>query len=448
MLNDGYGGQHSSTDHAAVAAFAKAAVGVAAHRPGTGPALERALAHDPDLVAAHALKGLAAVILARDELLAPARVALAAAEAARARRGGGTAGEQALVAALAAAVEGRLRRAADVLEQRLGQAPLDLLAVKLVHSLRFMLGDSRGMLASTARVAPRWTAATPGCGYVLGCHAFALEEAGDLAAAERTGLLAVRHAPDDAWGLHAVAHVHEMQGRAEDGIAWLERARPVWASCNNFAFHIAWHLALFHLERGRHDRVLELYDREVRPCPTDDFRDVANAVSLLWRLEQEGVDVAHRWEELRGIARQRRRDTTLVFATLHYLMALVAAGDLAAARELAGASSARAGSGAGDQAGVAERVGLGLANAILGLAACGSAHGALGRLARVTPQLGGSHAQRDVFVRTLAMIAAEHGDRQALELILAQRARLKREDRFAALARARLDAAEALPRAS
>jgi hypothetical protein len=73
---------------------------------------------------------------------------------------------------------------------------------------------------------------------------------------------------------------------------------------------------------------------------------------------------------------------------------------------------------------------------------------AFDHLARATPQLGGSHAQRDVFVRTLAMIAAEHGDRAAVEQIVGQRARLKREDRFVGLVMARLDTAAALPRAS
>jgi hypothetical protein len=33
--------------------------------------------------------------------------------------------------------------------------------------------------------------------------------------------------------------------------------------------------------------------------------------------------------------------------------------------------------------------------------------------------IGGSHAQRDVFVRSLAMLAAERGDRATLERVLA-----------------------------
>ena len=440
MLEDRFGGRHTSDDPVALAAFEEAVLGILAHRPGVAPALEQVLAADPAFTAAHALNGLAAVILARRELLAPAGTALAAAKAALAARGG-TAGEHVLVAALAEAVEGRLASALPGLDAWLRQAPHDLLVVKLAHAFRFMLGDAAGMRAASARVLPAWDASRPGYGFVLGCHAFALEESGELRAAEVAGREAVLHQPDDAWAMHAVSHVHEMEGRAEHGIAWLEGSRPAWSRCNNFAFHLAWHLALFHLERGRHARVLELYDREVRPQPTDDFRDVANAVSLLWRLQQEGVAVGERWVELEAIARRRRHDTTLVFATLHYLLALVAAGDLAAAYELTATLRTTALAGTGDQAGVAGRVGLDLANAILALRQHRLPRLTWDRLVKATTELGGSNAQRDVFVRTLALLAADGGDDVTTARIMAHRRRLKREDRFARLVRMRLEAA-------
>ena len=447
MLADRFGGQHSSDDPAAVVLFEEAVLGVLAHRPYVAQALERVLATDASFTAAHALKGLAAIVLARGELLAPAAAALHSARLGLAARGG-TAGEQYLVDTLAQAVEGRLEQAVIRLDARLACAPEDLLAIKVAQSFRFMLGDTAGMLGTSNAILPAWSASQAGYGFVLGCHAFALEENGELAAAETVGRAALHHQPDDAWALHAVAHVHEVTGHIQRGIAWLEAARPVWTRCNNFSFHMAWHLALFHLEQGCHDLVLDLYDAEVRPQPTDDFRDVANAVSLLWRLEQEGVHVGDRWEELRTIARRRRRDTTLMFAALHYLMALVAAGDTTAAGELVEEIGTRARSGAGSQSEVAATVGLALAETILGLARHRPARTALDRLARATPRLGGSNAQRDVFVRTLAMIAADHGDRASCDQVMAYRARLRREDRFVGLVANRLGLAEALPRAS
>ncbi|MBV9079202.1 MAG: tetratricopeptide repeat protein [Methylobacteriaceae bacterium] len=446
MQQDKFGGQHATTSVAAVEAFEAAVYGVAAHRPGGADSLAQALAHDPHLVAAHALKGFAAVILGRAELGAAARQAHADALMARLARGRVTPSEAALTDALGFAIEGRLLAAADRLDAHLDESPREFLAAKLANALRFMMGDADGMLLGTARVLDAWSEEMPGYGFLLGCHAFALEERGELEAAERIGRRAVALAPEDAWGLHAVSHVHETQGRVEEGIAWIEAKRPVWSACNNFSFHMAWHLALFHLERGEHERVLALYDSEVRPSPTDDFRDMANAVSLLWRLEQDGVAVGDRWDALRAIAVRRQDDTTLTFAALHNLLALVASGDGDAAERLAGAMEARADcviapEGEADQAVVLRSVGCDLARAILRLRRGGRGAGpALGRLAARLPRIGGSHAQRDVFLRTLAALAADQGDRDALDQVLAVRRRLRRDDRFAARLGTRLAA--------
>jgi hypothetical protein len=239
-----------------------------------------------------------------------------------------------------------------------------------------------------------------------------------------------------------------MQGRVDEGIAWIEAKRPVWTACNNFSFHMAWHLALFHLERGEHERVLALYDEEVRPRSTDDFRDMSNAVSLLWRLEQEDVAVGDRWDEVRAIASRRRSDTTLTFACLHNLLALVATGQQDAARDLVEAMSERAQGAAPlgvprgmaiDQASVMNDVGRDLGRVVLALGA-GSARKdvAFGQLAEKLTRIGGSHAQRDVFLRTLAALATDRRDRIGLEQVLSVRRRIKRDDRFEAQLQARI----------
>ncbi len=442
MIIDSFSGQHSTSEARAVAAYEDAVAAVAAHRPAAADALDRALQADPNLAAAHALKGLSAIILAREELIPSGHKALASARSALASNGGGTASEHILVAALSEAVDGRLSAAAGLLDGHLGDDPADFVAAKLSHAFRFMTGDARGMLSTTSRVLDAWSPSMAGYGFVLGCHAFGLEECGDLDRAEQFGRQAVRHEPHDSWGLHAVSHVYEMQGLAAEGAAWLEGSRPVWSGCNNFSFHMAWHLALFYMEEARHDLALAIYDKEVRPEPTDDFRDVANATSLLWRMEQDGVDVGERWEELHVLAHRRQADTTLVFASLHHLLTLVAVGDVDAARALVHNIGQRALGGTSDQSGVAACVGHALASAILGLCEGTGGRIDLARLVERLPSIGGSHAQRDVFVRTLALIAADHGDRPAVERILSIRRRLKRDDRFAELAALRLGSAE------
>jgi len=56
----------------------------------------------------------------------------------------------------------------------------------------------------------------------------------------------------------------------------------------------------------------------------------------------------------------------------------------------------------------------------------------LDQLARQLVKAGGSHAQRDLFVRVLAVEAGRRQDHDALGRILELRRGLKRDDRFAA----------------
>jgi len=458
MIRDRFGSIHGTASLDAVSAFEEAVHGVAAHRPSAAEALGRALSADPSMVAAHALRGFANVMLARDELLPIARGAHSAAVLASTEGGGVTASERALTDALGYAVAGRLHAAADRLDRHLDASPREFLHAKIAHSLRFMAGDLEGMLLGTARLIDAWTEDAPGYGFLLGCHAFALEEKGEFDAAERVGRRAVELAPDDAWGLHAVSHVYEMQGRVDEGIAWIKAKRPVWTACNNFSFHMAWHLALFHLERGEHELVLALYDTEVRPRSTDDFRDMSNAVSLLWRLEQDGVAVGDRWDEVRAIASRRRSDMTLTFACLHNLLALVATGRRDDALDLVTAMSERARNAAptgmprgmgSDQASVMNDIGRDLGRVVLALCA-GSERSPVeyGQLANKLTRIGGSHAQRDVFLRTLAALAADRRDRIGLEQVLTVRRGIKRDDRFEAQLQARIAGRRESSRAS
>jgi tetratricopeptide (TPR) repeat protein len=424
MKSDAFGFIHTE-GRLALDAFAEATLGVVTYRPQAGAALARAVAVDSLHLAAHALMGIGQVLQGRAELLPAARQAQSAAHAAASH--GTTADEAALLEALDLALLGRQFAAADRLDARLAAHPEALLLVKLANMFRFMLGDVAGMQRSTARA--NLASDTPGYGYVLGCHAFALEEAGDYHDAESLGRRSLERTGDDVWAVHAVAHTYEMRARPRDGRRWMEEQRLVWTDRAGFGFHSAWHLAQFHLELGEIDRALQLYDTEIRPTPTLDGRDIANAVSLLWRLRDENVDVGSRWDELAALSRHRQADTTYVFFSLHYLLALLAVGDMPAASAMVAAISAES-QGGRDQSHVARTVGAALAEALLGIASGRDGVVILGRLARMLEPLGGSHAQRDVFVRALACGAAQAGRQDILRDILAARRAMRAADRF------------------
>jgi hypothetical protein len=136
---------------------------------------------------------------------------------------------------------------------------------------------------------------------------------------------------------------------------------------------------------------------------TDDFRDMANAVSLLWPLEQSGVHVGERWKDVAEVAFHRRTDTSLVFASLHNLAAMVAVGERAGAAELVTQLEKQA-LGADDPARVAAEIGVPVAHVLTGLGAPADRR-MLDRMVTNLPKIGGSNAQRDFFVLALAKAA-------------------------------------------
>lgn len=320
--------------------------GALSHDAMTPNHLAATLAADPNFALAHAVKGMMLLSLARRELRDAAQQSFADATAAAAGRHV-TDREKAYIDALGHWLAGAPERAAMRLDHALIKHPFDALAIKLTQVIRFMCGEQDAMFSSLERIAPAYGETRPLAGYVIGCYAFALEEKRFFREAERAGRRAVELAPRDVWGRHAVAHVLEMTGRAQEGEAWLADA-SAWAHANNMRFHIAWHVALFILERGAYAEALELYDNSVRAEKTNDYRDMANAASLLAQLEFRGVNVGDRWEELADLGQTRMFDQQLVFADLHYALALIGAGRRADAKLigeqlLAGATSQPAG---------------------------------------------------------------------------------------------------------
>ncbi|WP_341368519.1 tetratricopeptide repeat protein [Yoonia sp. BS5-3] len=409
-------------------------LGVLSHGQSTGDHLGALIKHAPDFAMGHAMRGLACLMLGRSEMIAPAQAAQV--EAARALALGGTTKRECLwCAALDDWLVGRPSAAITRMEEAVRLNPADTISMKLSHGIRFMLGDNRGMLHAVEQVLPAHDPAHPLYGYVLGCHAFALEEMGQYEAAERAGLRGLEFAKDDAWGLHAVAHVYDMTHRTDQGISLIDNNLSAWSHCNNFRFHVWWHKALLHLDQGDIPTVLDLYDSKVRDEKTDDYRDFSNASSLLMRLELEGIDVGDRWVELADLAESRTDDGCLTFADMHYMLALI--GDTRAdATDRLTAQVAQNARKDGDMAQVMLSPGKAAAT---GLAAFGEANyaEAFAHLSTAKPDfqaMGGSHAQRDVFERLTIEAGLRAGRLAETEVLLRARTALRAgcEDSFAA----------------
>ena len=411
------------------------------HRCETADCLTETLSLDPDMPLALAAKGHFLCLLGQRRLWPEAKAALRQGRAA-ATAHGNPARERAFLDSLERVCRGDQRGAVARLETWLDAEPLDALAIKLSHAWQFVLGDSHGMRRSTTRLIDAWDETVPDYGYVLGCHAFCLEETGDYDGAERIGRLGVGLEPHDAWGFHAVAHAFEMRDRPTDGAAWLESHLKAVDGCNNFGFHVYWHLALFYLALGRVDRVLDLYDSHVRASHTDDYRDISNGASMLWRLEADGVDVGNRWAELAERAAGHVDDHANAFADCHYAMALVGDHRFADADRFRAAVQQRVDRDTDCQATVLSTVGLAIVDALIAFGR-GRYAAAARRLAphRDAIQLvGGSHAQRDVFNQLLIESALRAGDGALTRELLAARTARRPHNGWAAERLARLAA--------
>lgn len=422
MHHDVRGLPQTAASTAALRAFDATVEAYLGFQLATGDCLKKTFALDPSMPLAHCLKGCFLLLFAKRDLAERAARALADARKAAAAVGVSDREAQHLTA-LERWLAGDWPAAAARYDAILEDHPHDIVALKLAQYLHFYLGDAAAMQASITRPFCAWNEAVPGYGYVLGLRAFALEEGGDYAGAEAAGREAVEHNAGDIWAAHAVTHVMEMQDRTQEGAAWIDGLERAWRGCNNFAYHLYWHRCLFLLEEARSEAVLRLYDSDLRADKSEDYLDISNAAALLWRLEQRGVDVGDRWEELAEKAARLGGEGQLVFAEAHYMMALAAAGPSGAAEALLASLEAFT-KEVGTEAEVTRDVGLPLCRAILAhrRGDYGAAVDALLPHRAALTRIGGSRAQRDVFEQLLIDAAAKAGRAPLARALLAERA--------------------------
>jgi tetratricopeptide (TPR) repeat protein len=368
---------------------------------------------DPGCCIANAYAGLLSMLLETPD--APRRAAryLAAAEdaaPAAAPR------ERTHAALLRAWVEDDLPRAMQLCERIADEFPRDLVVVKLLQYFEFNRGNSAGMLRAVLKVLDR----NEDVPYAHGMAAFAYEQCHVLDQAERAASRALGLKSKEPWAQHALAHVMLTRGRIDEGAQFLERAVPAWTGLNSFMLtHLWWHLALFNLSQGRDARVLEIYDGHCWRFAKNYSQDQIGAVSLLARAEIAGIDVGGRWQELAEHLAARASDTVLPFLTLQYLYGLAKAGRPEAEQLLEAVR--RAGESAPAHAReVWHEVAL---PACEGLCAYAREdhETAWRRLSRAMPRImevGGSHAQRDVFGQIFLDAAMRSGRGLAAQQML------------------------------
>jgi tetratricopeptide (TPR) repeat protein len=443
MIRDARGVEHSTTSPTAIQHYETALTQFQSYRGDPLATLDAALDADPSFVSAHLFKAFALYTLSEKKYVADAAAAL---DAARAQAPSMTPRERLLLAAGDQLLRYEWDNACRTFDAVLVDHPRDALALQTAHLMDFLRGDALNLRNRIARVLPHWSEAMPGYSYVLGMQAFGYEECNQYPEAERTARRALDIEAKDGWAVHAVAHVMEMQGRIDEGIAWLESREPDWAPDNAFAFHNWWHLALFHLDKGDIERVLHLYDTGVQPEPAVFALNLVDATAMLWRLTLEGIDVGDRWDSVADNWERRLDDERghYAFNDLHAMLAFAATGRTAAAGRLQLDLQTTALEGAASAGMMAREVGLPLALAMRAWAS-GEFDSAIEHLQATRDRahrFGGSHAQRDMLSLTLIDAARQAGRTRLAHHVLAERRVLKPTAWSERLAR-RIDAAAA-----
>jgi tetratricopeptide (TPR) repeat protein len=390
--------------------------------------VQRCLAADPDLVMGHCIKGylmLAGANPAHRPAIAQSAAAAEAGAATATRR------EQRHIAALGAWMRGDLDKAFGIWRELLDDDPTDLLAVRINDTTLFRYGRTQAVLEQADRLAPAWSEELAGYECFQSVWAFAHEEGGDYAGAERTIDAAYARDPTNFFTHHVKAHVLEMENRPGEGNDWLSKQTDYWHLGNNLVHHLWWHRALMQLELGQRNEVLTSYDTNIRNLEApltkanpDQFNDLQNATALLWRLEQLGLHVGNRWDELADKAEARTGDAAYPLLPPHLMLALAATGRDAAAKRFLAALREQAALAGGS-----------VGEVVLPVCEAGLAH-RRGQHARVVALLhplgqrlrllGGSAAQRDIFRQMLIDSAMKADRRDIVAAMIAEETATRR----------------------
>ncbi len=390
-------------------------------QPGDGALIDQALAVDGDFALAHCVK---------------ARSLLLAGETAEARRHARRGRD------LAAALPARERRHADVVckavlgesaaalrgvREHAAEYPRDAVPLSLALGVYGLLGFGgfddfhAQQLALLDDVAGAWGQGGEDW-WFLASRGWACVEAGRAAAGIAMLDRALELNPANANAVHGRVHGYYEQGAVADGEAFIDAWLPSYSRDAALHGHLAWHQALFALQRGDAPRAASIYRDSISPRVSRALAmfTMIDCASLVMRglLYGQPLDAEDR-RQLAAFVEQRFPRPGIPFANVHIAMAYAGAGEHAALTALEH-RLARLTDGHGHPA---EPVTARLCTAVTAYAA-GRYEAAAEQLTAALPELerlGGSHAQRDVWIDLLISAHLRGGAHDQARAVAARR---------------------------
>jgi len=322
--------------------------------------------------------------------------------------------------AVKAWVNGDFFGAVQKWEAVLVKYPMDLLAMELVHYTDVLLGDIAGQRDVVARASTLWDESVPGYEFVLGFYAFGLEENRDFSHAEQVARQALAIRPDHPYAVHAVAHVMEMRGRQTGGVRFMKDRAHEWGT-SNFANHLWWHTALYHLDIEQYDKVYDIFDTHLDSRRKDGNKyEELDASALLWRINLVGQESGDRWKHLADKWEPAAQDTLYAFNDVHAMLTFVSDDRIDAQNKLLSANERYLESASDANVAMSREIGMPFCLAMRDFKNenYGDCVDRLLPVRYMTHRLGGSFAQRDIIGWTL-LEAALRARRFDLALALA-----------------------------
>jgi tetratricopeptide (TPR) repeat protein len=390
-IADRYGLPVTTTSAVAAARFQAGMDALLSYGPGAEDSFAAALRADDTLAVAHAGVALAAVVRG------DAAAAREAASRARDAVAGATRRERQHVEALSALVAGDTARGLTLVDEHVAEFPRDALLVNQAGSAIGFAGaadrETRRMVF-LERLAPAYGDDW----WFQSALAFTYHEVDRFEESRRLSERSLEQYPGNANASHNLAHISFETLDTDGGAKFLEQWLLGYDRRSSFHCHLAWHLAMFELHRGRYARALEIFERDILGAVNPRLAMIDGA-ALLWRFRlDEAPHPPGHWRSLAELAARVSRPG-FIFGEVHAALAYAACGDAAAFTKLV--DGLRQLDAAGHA--IAGPVALPLVHGIAAFVA-GDHATALRHLEPVTTdfhRVGGSHAQWELFEETM-----------------------------------------------
>lgn len=371
-------------------------------QPGSGTVIDEALAIDPEFTLAHCVKARALATIG--DMPEARRYAALGRDLAVNR----SARERGHAEIVYLALHGESRPALRAVLEHAAIYPRDAVPLSFALGVYGLLGFG-GFNDFHARQAELLESVAHAWGddwWFLAAFGWALVEAGD--GARGTPMLdrALELNPRNANAVHGRVHAYYEEGAAAQGEALIDAWLPNYDRTAVLHGHLSWHRALFALQRGNVDRAVAIYRDSICPAASRALPmfTTIDAASFITRAAMAGYPPdPTEIREITAFIRKHFPEPGVPFLNAHLAMAYAAARDVDALSRLERDIARLLDDGVQPSGPVVALV-------CQAITAYGLGHfeTARARMAEATPdldRLGGSHAQRDVFI-DLAIAAA------------------------------------------